>query len=81
MYEIQFSSGATKFLRTLQKDIQGRIKRKFEEIAQNPHRYLEHYEGDYYKIRIGDFRALVDLDTNTKVLVVQVFDKRARIYE
>ncbi len=81
MYEVQFSVNATKFFKNLPKDIQERIKKKFKEIEEKPLRYLEHYEGNYHKIRIGDFRALVDIDHSQKVLVVQVFDKRGRIYD
>ncbi|MBM3230394.1 type II toxin-antitoxin system RelE/ParE family toxin [Candidatus Pacearchaeota archaeon] len=81
MYEVQFSSTATKFFKNLPQDIQNRIRKKFKEIEVNPMRYLEHYEGDHHKIRIGDYRALIDIDHHRKVLVVQVFDKRGRIYQ
>ncbi len=55
-YEIIFSSQATKFIRNLQSDFKERIKNKFKEILENPFRFLEHYEGENYKIRIGKFR-------------------------
>ncbi len=80
-YEINFSNQATKFIRNLQLDILERIKIKFKEITENPFRFTEHYEGDYYKIRIGQFRALVDIDTEKKIIWVRVFDKRSRVYE
>jgi len=80
-YEIKFSSQATKFFRKLQLDVQSRLKEKFEEIAENPSHFLEHYEGDYKKIRIGDFRALVDVDNVNRIIFVRVFDKRGRIYK
>jgi len=41
---------------------------------------LEHYEGQGYKLRIGDYRALIDVDNQRKILFVRVFDKRGRIY-
>lgn len=80
-WEIRFSNQATKFIRGLQEDIKKRIKDKFSEISNNPFHYLEHYEGDYYKIRIGDYRALIDIDFERKILFVRVFDKRGRIYK
>ncbi len=50
--------------------------------CENPFHYLEHYEGkDYYKFRIGDYRALIDVDFQNKSLKVQVLDKRGRIYK
>ena len=81
MFEIKFSNQATKFIRKLSEDIKNRIKDKFYEVSKDPFRYLEHYEGDYYKLRIGDFRALIDIDFNNKTLFVRVFDKRGRIYK
>jgi len=80
-YEITFSKQATKLIKNLQLDVQKRIKNKFREISENPFRFIEHYEGDYYKLRIGDFRALIDVDKEKMVILVRVFDKRSRIYE
>lgn len=48
-YQIEFSKQATKYIRNLQENIKERIKAKFREVSENPFRYLEHYEGDYYK--------------------------------
>lgn len=80
-YEIKFSNQATKFIRNLQRDFLGRIKSKFKEIAENPLRFTEHYEGDYHKIRIGPFRALVDIDEQKKIVWVRIFEKRSRVYK
>ena len=80
-YQVKFSNLATKFFRKLPSDIQERVKNKFREIAIEPSRYLEHYEGDYYKIRIGDLRALVDIDNANKIIWIRVLDKRGRIYK
>ena len=57
------------------------VDSKFEEIKDNPFRYIEHYEGNYYKIRIGDYRALIDIDFQKKILYVRLLDKRPRIYK
>ena len=39
------------------------------------------YEGDYYKLRIGDYRALINIDFENKILKIEVIDKRGRIYK
>ena len=80
-YEIKFSTQAAKFFKSLPRDVQERVKDKFREISENPLRYLEHYEGDYNKIRIGKLRALVDIDNQRKIIFVRTFDKRGRIYK
>ena len=80
-YKVLFSNQAKKFFKSLENIFQERLKKKFEEISNDPLRYVEHYEGDYFKIRIGEFRALVDLDQKNKIIFIRVFDKRGRIYK
>jgi len=41
---------------------------------------VERFEGELYKLRIGEYRALVDIDFEKKVMSIRVFDKRERIY-
>jgi len=49
------SPSADKYLRSLPEKISLRIIKKLKQVKENPFRYLEHYEGKYYKLRIGDF--------------------------
>ena len=80
-YNIEFSSKSKKFLKSLDKTISLRIIEKINLLTENPFRYLEHYEGDYYKLRIGDYRALIDINFKEKILIIQVLDKRGRVYK
>ncbi len=81
-YKIDFHSNARKYLRQLNAKESHRIVKKIKSIQANPFRYLEHYEGDsLYKLRIGDYRALIDVDFDKKLLIVQVLDKRGRVYK
>ena len=80
-FSIEWDIKVLDFLRKLQQNISERIVNKVESIKENPFRFLEHYEGKYYKLRIGGYRALIDIDFEKKVLIVQVLDKRGRIYK
>lgn len=80
-YSVKLDKQAEDFLDKLQMDIAERIVNKLNEIKENPFRYFEHYEGDHYKLRIGDYRALIDVDFDRKILFVRVIDKRGRIYK
>jgi len=71
---------AAKQVELLPKQIRERVLRKIDEVAQEPFRFLEHFEGDCYKLRIGEYRALLDVEFNKKVLKIQVSDKRERVY-
>ena len=81
-FSVEFSIQASKFIRNLSQEITNRIKKRFKEISENPFRYLEHFEGEKcYKIRIGDYRGLIDVDFNRQILLVRIFDKRGRVCE
>jgi mRNA-degrading endonuclease RelE of RelBE toxin-antitoxin system len=81
-FSVEFSTQASKFIKSLSQEIINRIKKRFKEISENPFRYLEHFEGEKcYKIRIGDYRGLIDVNFDRKILFVRVFDKRGRIYK
>ena len=81
-YSVEWHPKVRKFLRKLPKDISKRIVLKVQEVRKEPFHYLEHYEGkDYYKLRVGDYRMLIDVDLKDKVLFVRVLDHRGRIYD
>lgn len=80
-YKIELGPKAEKVIIKLSQDISLRIINRLKRLEENPFRYLEHYEGDGYKFRIGDYRALIDADIENKILVVRVLDKRGRIYK
>ena len=81
-FRIEWHPKASKNLAKLPKDTIKRVLSKMDEVKEDPFRSLEHFEGqNFYKLRIGDYRALIDVDFQNKVLKVQVFDKRGRVYQ
>ena len=81
-FDIKWTANSRKFLRKLTPEISKRIVGKIKQLKENPFRYLEHYEGDTcFKLRIGNYRALIDIDFSNKILFVRVLDKRGRIYK
>ena len=79
MFSVEYNSQAKRFLKNIDKSFAKRIIQKIEEIRENPFRYLEHYEGQGYKLRVGNFRALIDIED--RKLFVRVIDKRGRVYK
>ena len=80
-YKIELGPRAKKIIIKLPQDISLRIVKKLRQLEENPFRYLEHYEGNGYKFRIGDYRALIDINVENKILIVRVIDKRGRVYK
>jgi mRNA-degrading endonuclease RelE of RelBE toxin-antitoxin system len=62
-YRVRLHPNVARFLRKSPSHVH-RINKKLQDIREDPFRYLEHYEReDVYKLRIGDYRALIDVDT------------------
>lgn len=81
-FEINFHQRVRNFLRKLDSTISIRIIKKIKSIANEPFRYLKHFESkNLYKLRIGDYRALINVDIEHKILLIQILDKRSRIYK
>lgn len=81
-YSVNWNPKAKKFLYKLPKEISRRIVMKTKLIRNNPFHHLEHYEGDdFYKLRVGDYRLLVDVNHSNKELMIQVVGHRKDIYK
>jgi len=81
-YKIEWSKRADAELSKLPKDVVVRIIKKVDLIISEPFHFLEHYEGeDVYKLRIGDYRVLIDVDFSNKILKIQVVGHRKKIYK
>ncbi|MBI4451645.1 type II toxin-antitoxin system RelE/ParE family toxin [Candidatus Woesearchaeota archaeon] len=75
------SSQTSKFLHKQDTHIRERIKAALQKLKE-PFQAVEHFEGDdYYKFRIGDYRALVDIDLQNQIVWVRILDNRGRIYK
>ncbi len=83
MWEVLLSLDVQEFLKKQDKHISQRLKKGLEKLkTDNPFHFLEHFEGEnYYKYRIGEYRALIDVDFQNKHLKVQVLDNRGVIYK
>ena len=82
MYKIKIDPKVNKFLEKSETQLSERIKNKLKSIKEEPFIYLEHLEGqDFYKLRIGNYRALIDVDKKRKIIFVRHIDHRKRIYK
>ena len=81
-YKIHWSNKADKFLEKLPREISHRIAHKVDSIKDEPFRFVEHYEGaSYFKLRIGDYRILLDIDSSLKLIEIRVVGHRKDVYK
>jgi mRNA interferase RelE/StbE len=81
MYELKFDKKAIDFLNKLEKKDKKRIWNKLKECKEDPFRYLKHLEDmEGYKLRVGDYRIIIDVKNTIKILNVVKIGSRKNIY-
>lgn len=81
MYEVIFDKKALHFLNKLDEITRKRIWNKIQECKLEPFRFLEHLEDIRgYKLRVGDYRVIIDVQENIKVLFVLRVGHRKNVY-
>lgn len=81
-YEIIFSDQALKQLKKLEKTVQGRIIAGLERIRIRPQAYVTKLVGDPgYKLRVGDYRIIMDIDNKKLIILVLKAGHRKNIYQ
>ena len=82
LYEVIFSQKAKKQLFKLEKVIQERIISALERIRIRPETYITKLVGDPgYKLRVGDYRVIMDIDKGNLLILVIKIGHRKNIYE
>lgn len=81
MYEIIFSEKAKKQFLKLEKDIQRRIISSLDRIKFRPETYVTKLMGDIaYRLRIGDYRVIMDIDKGKLIILIIKVGHRRNIY-
>ncbi len=81
-YEIIFSDKALRQLKKLEKNIQERIIAVLERIRVRPESYVTKLVGDPgYKLRVGDYRVIMDIDNKILRILILKFGHRRNIYD
>ncbi|MCK5560121.1 MAG: type II toxin-antitoxin system RelE/ParE family toxin [Thermoplasmata archaeon] len=81
-YEIKFSDKAFKQLKKLERKIQERIITILERIRIRPEAYVTKLVGDPgYKLRIGDYRVILDIEREQLLILVIKIGHRKKTYK
>jgi mRNA interferase RelE/StbE len=81
MYLIKFDYDAIDFLNSLSENIKSRIYCKIISAKDNPHHYFEKLASrEDYKLRVGDYRVIADIDDQSKVIYITHIGHRKNIY-
>ncbi|MCF7861845.1 type II toxin-antitoxin system RelE/ParE family toxin [Candidatus Woesearchaeota archaeon] len=82
MYELHFDEKVLQYLEKLPKEISKRIFKKLQETKENPHHYFVKLSNrSEYKLRVGDYRVIADIEDNKLVIYVIHADHRRSVYK
>jgi len=81
-YQVIFSDLAFKQLRKLDGEIRERIVSSLERIRIRPDAYVKKLVGDDgYKLRVGSYRVILDLDREKLIILVLRIGHRKNVYD
>tara|TARA_Y100000310_G_C20700019_1_gene828875 strand:- start:74 stop:322 length:249 start_codon:yes stop_codon:yes gene_type:complete len=82
MFSVNFDPLALKFLEKQEKQIAKRIWDKVQSTKENPYHYFEKLVGRLdFRLRVGDYRVLADIDQSSNTIQVTVIGHRKDIYK
>ncbi len=82
MFSIVFTKKAEIQLKKLPKNIQIRILSVLKRIIIKPHRYVRRVVGtNFFRVRVGDYRAIIDINEKELIILVIVIGNRKNIYK
>lgn len=84
MYKVDSSSHAERQLKKLPKDIQERLSPKISSLENHPHvPHVDKLEGSKrndWRLRVGDWRILYEVDNSTRQILVYSIAARKEAY-
>ena len=84
MFRVEYSNQALKFFKRLDKVLAERLLKKIEELTNNPFppeaKVVEGYKEKTYRVRVGDYRILYEVDYSKNFIGVVKIDHRGRVY-
>jgi len=80
-YEILFSDKSLKQLKKMERHVLERINAAMERVRIKPEKYVTKLVGDPgYKLRIGDYRIIMDIDSENLQILILKIGHRKNIY-
>ena len=82
MYKIEFDIKSIDYLNKQEKKIKERIFNKIISTKEKPLRYFEKLANrKEYKLRVGKYRVIADIDKKLKIIKIRMIDHRKKIYK
>ncbi len=78
---MEFSELAAAKFRKLDRPVREHIAKKLHDVAGDPRRHLTRLASvDAYRLRVGDYRVIVDVDWEREIVHVLTLGHRSTVY-
>lgn len=82
MSNVEYTEQAIEHLETLDPQVADRVMNKVDEATDWTEQRLERLSGyPYYKLRAGDYRAIITWDRDDDLLIVEAVGHRRNVYD
>jgi mRNA interferase RelE/StbE len=82
MTDVEFTEQALEHLANLEDHVADRVMNKVDEATEWTEHRLERLSGyPYYKLRAGDYRAIITWNREEDVLIVEAVGHRRNVYD
>ncbi len=82
VFEIIWSDSTARQLKKLDRSVARRIFAKVGELQENPFPHVRRLvNSPYYRLRVGDYRVILDIERNVLRILVLKVGHRESIYE
>lgn len=82
MTDVEYTEQAIAHLENLEREAADRVMNKVDEATEWTEHRLERLSGyPYYKLRAGDYRAIITWDREEDVLIVEAVGHRRNVYD
>lgn len=80
-YAILLHPKANDFLKNSEKNLKHRLKQKIKELRSNPKKGKKLKHSDFYRLRIGEYHIIYELDIPEKRVSVLYIGHRKNVYD
>ena len=82
VWAVIYSPKADEDLAGIDKSVKENIVSKVRQTKENPHHFFERMvKLPYYKLRVGDWRVIADLQEKIKIIAVLHIGHRKKVYQ
>lgn len=80
-YEVLLHPRADKFLKKVEDEVENRIRDKLKSLKDDPEKGKKLKHSDFWRRRIGDYRAIYEINHKEKQVIVLFVGHRKDVYD